>query len=122
MSKDYPNLKKAVRIGSKKKVESTKKGAKNQSTRRPAVTELTMSALVKRINLELAHKGQQLKRPRGESSRSNLGDYYVLNLRDNFVVARYVKPATLGRQLGLLVKVEPHTRSQPFASPLRKHL
>jgi hypothetical protein len=26
----------------------------------------------------------------------------VLNLRDNFVVARYVKPGALERQLGLL--------------------
>ena len=67
---------------------------------------ITMDALVKRINLRLAHKGQQLKRPRGQSGRSNLGDYYVLNLRDNFVVARYVKPATLGRQLGLLGQSE----------------
>jgi len=33
---------------------------------------ITMDALVKRINLRLAHKGQQLKRPRGQSSRSNL--------------------------------------------------
>jgi len=67
---------------------------------------ITMDALVKRINLKLAHKGQQLKRPRSRSSRSNLGDYYVLNLRDNFVVARYVKPETLGRQLGLLGQSE----------------
>jgi len=63
---------------------------------------ITIDALVKRINLKLAPKGQQLKKPRSQSSRSNLGDYYVLNLRDNFVVARYVKPQTLGRQLGLL--------------------
>jgi hypothetical protein len=67
---------------------------------------ITMAALVKRTNLRLAPKGQELKRPPGRSSRSNLGDYYVLNLRDNFVVARYVKPETLGRQLGLLGRSE----------------
>jgi hypothetical protein len=65
---------------------------------------ITMDALVKRINLKLARKGQQLKKPRSQSGRSDLGDYYVLNLRDNFVVARYVKPQTLGRQLGLLAQ------------------
>ena len=67
---------------------------------------IAMDALVKRINLKLAQKGQQLKKPRSQSSRSNLGDYYVLNLRDNFVVARYVKPLTLGRQLGLLAQAD----------------
>ena len=65
---------------------------------------IAMDALIKRINVKLAQKGQQLKRPSSQSGRSNLGDYYVLNLRDNFVVARYVKPQTLGRQLGLLAQ------------------
>ena len=60
---------------------------------------ITMAALVKRINLRLAPKGQQLKRPPGRSNRSNLGDYYVLNLRDNFVVADTSSPRPSGGSL-----------------------
>jgi hypothetical protein len=63
------------------------------------MAEITMDALVKRISLKLTRRGQQLKRPRCQSDRSNLGDYYVLNLRDNFVVADTSSPRPSGGSL-----------------------
>lgn len=48
--------------------------------------DVTLKALIKRINRQLAHESQRLKITRGGQARANLGDYYVLDLHRNVVV------------------------------------
>jgi hypothetical protein len=67
---------------------------------------ITMDALIKRINRRLAAKGEQLRRARGQRERAKLGDYYVLDVNRNFVTAQHVDPENVGRKMGALRKGE----------------
>lgn len=43
-------------------------------------------ALIKRINRILAKEDQKLRKPRGERQRTELGDYYVIDIYKNAIV------------------------------------
>ena len=62
---------------------------------------VTMRALVQRINRNLAEKEMQLKKSRGRL-RSDVGEYYVLDINRNFIAKQHVDPEDLGRRLGVL--------------------
>jgi hypothetical protein len=63
---------------------------------------VTERALVQRINRLLANHGQQLQKARGNTARLELGDYYTINVHQNFVVQKDVGLEELGRRLNAL--------------------
>jgi hypothetical protein len=63
---------------------------------------VSLRALLQRINRKLAAQEECLKATRGERGRHDLGDYYIVDVRRNFVVATHQDPETLGRELGAL--------------------
>jgi hypothetical protein len=67
---------------------------------------VTTRALLQRINRALKKDDEMLKTTRGERGRSDLGDYYVLDLNRNFVTRHDVDPEALGRKLGVLKDFE----------------
>lgn len=71
-----------------------------------SIDTITQNALMKRINRALAKEGERLTVTRGERWRSELGDFYVLDVNMNAVVAKHCDPEKLGRELGVLRKWE----------------
>lgn len=63
---------------------------------------VTMRALTQRINRNLAHQDEQLKKSGSERLAQQLGDYYLLNTRGNYIARLGVDPEQLGRTLGVL--------------------
>jgi hypothetical protein len=43
---------------------------------------------------------------RGERWRNEVGDYYIVNWRFNWIEAQHVDPEALGREIGVLKKWE----------------
>ncbi len=66
---------------------------------------VTMRALLKRINRQLRKEGQAIRTTRGERCRGDLGNYYCTE--ENRLVAQHVDPEEWGRELGVLA---PHER------------
>lgn len=67
---------------------------------------VTRRALFQRINRALAERDEVLKKLRGDRWWPDLGDYYVVNIRVNGVVAKHVDLADFGRELGVLAPYE----------------
>lgn len=62
---------------------------------------VSLRALVARINRKLA-PDEMLKATRGERWRDELGDFYLVDLDANAVMAKHVDPESYGRKLGVL--------------------
>jgi hypothetical protein len=69
---------------------------------KPIKVPITERALIQRINRALAKEGQILRAARGERSRAELGDYYIVDLSRNTVEAQHCDPIKLGKELGVL--------------------
>ena len=67
-----------------------------------ATVPVTERALVQRINRALRRKGQMLRQSRGERARTDLGDYYVIDLERNVLLLSRVNLEELARELGAL--------------------
>jgi hypothetical protein len=66
------------------------------------MTVLSNSAVIQRINRKLAHEDQRLCTLRTPSRwQSSLGDYYIVDHRNN-IVASHVDPTALALELGVL--------------------
>jgi len=63
---------------------------------------ITLNALIKRINRKLARTDEVLKKWRGPGFETHMGDYYVVDLRSNAVVRGHIDPEDLGREIGVL--------------------
>ena len=63
-------------------------------------------ALIRRINRKLANDQEKLCTTRGDRWRSNLGDYYIVNLYDTTITATNVDPEAMARELGALKQYE----------------
>lgn len=70
-------------------------------------------ALVQRINRKLlANAGgdlasaEQVRKTRGYRARQKIGDYYVLDMRGNFIGAMKIDLENVGRELGVLAAWE----------------
>ena len=63
---------------------------------------LTENAIVKRVNRALAHDDETLRKTRSQNMRFQYGDWYIHHRRYNYVVASYVDPELLGRELGVV--------------------
>jgi hypothetical protein len=63
-------------------------------------------ALIQRINRKLAANGESLKKSRGDRARSDLGEYYIINLHKNSVVNFGFDLEAKGRELGALAEWE----------------
>jgi hypothetical protein len=63
-------------------------------------------ALLQRVNRRLAQDGEMLRAARGARAISEVGDFYVIDVRRNFLLHRSVDPEALGRELGVLAEWE----------------
>lgn len=63
-------------------------------------------ALIQRINRKLKADWRQLKTTRGVRAREDLGYFYVLDTRRNFIIDHHVDLETFGRVLGALAESE----------------
>jgi hypothetical protein len=66
---------------------------------------ITESALIKRLNRHLAKQDQQLRKGRPPFN-SDLGEFYIVDLRNNFVSSSNHDLENLGRQEGALAEYE----------------
>jgi len=67
---------------------------------------ISRRALVQRINRKLAQRDERLKSSRGVRARQDCGNYWILNVRRNFVADRNIDPEQLARELGVLQPFE----------------
>lgn len=67
---------------------------------------VTERALVQRINRALRDQGEVLKKSRGTQAFLDVGEFYILDIRGNFVAHMNVDIAELGRTLGILKDYE----------------
>ena len=70
------------------------------------MASVTKRALVQRINRALARQEQQLRACRGERAQQELGDYFILNAKQNRIVSRNIDLEELARELNLLAPFE----------------
>jgi hypothetical protein len=73
-----------------------------------AKLSITEEALRQRINRKLKKdQDQVLKRTRsGSNTEITLGDYYVVDIKGNYVVDHHIQIEKLGRKLGVLAESE----------------
>lgn len=72
--------------------------------KRKSIQEVTVNALVKRINRRLGVDEMQLRRPRRYDA--SIGSYYIHGLARNLVVETHVDPEELARRLGVMATWE----------------
>ena len=82
-------------------------------TRKRDTVPVTMRAVIQRINRRLKREhdhGERnwefLKATRGDRWRSELGDYYLVNVDRNAIVDKQVDPEEFARELGVLAPYE----------------
>jgi hypothetical protein len=66
---------------------------------------ITKSALIQRINRQLAKAGERLRTARSWSARLDCGEYFIVNER-NCMLAHDVDIEELGRQLEVIARHE----------------
>ena len=69
-------------------------------------SDVSMRALIQRINRRLAKDGERLHRYRGGQWSTDLGEFYIVDEYRNFLVRGHVDLAALGRELGVLQEWE----------------
>jgi hypothetical protein len=67
---------------------------------------VSMRALIQRINRKLAPDDKRLKKMRSERWRSEVGEYFIVDVNRNMITDKHVDPKELGRELGVLGLVE----------------
>jgi hypothetical protein len=67
---------------------------------------VTERALMQRINRKLRKEDQVMKSTRGDKWRGDLGNYYIVDLNRNTIVAQHCTPEKIGRELGVLAHYE----------------
>lgn len=67
---------------------------------------VTMGALIKRINRVLNKYDEVLKVTRGQRMLFDVGQFYIINWRTNWIIDKYIDPEQLGRELGVLKEFE----------------
>jgi hypothetical protein len=72
-------------------------------------TPVSRRALIQRLQRKLRHEGEMLVATRSGRWRNELGDYHVVNVRRNAVVAQHVDPEALARKIGALKEWEKMT-------------
>ena len=78
----------------------------NGVTKMKAKVPITMRALTQRINRALLKQDERLYKSRGMQMYLDVGDFYVVDLRGNWVAGKDVDPEELGRELGVLKEYE----------------
>jgi uncharacterized protein YnzC (UPF0291/DUF896 family) len=66
---------------------------------------ITEKALYQRINRKLKDQDASLKRARG-SVETTLGEYFVVDVKGNYVTNHHIQIENLGRELGVLAEWE----------------
>jgi hypothetical protein len=69
---------------------------------KPRKIGVTMRAVIQRINRKLALDLKVLKTTRGDWHSNDLGHYYMIDLRGNYMLHKSVDPEELAHKLGVL--------------------
>ena len=64
--------------------------------------EISFDAVVKRINRRLAKNDEKLRVARSERARTEIGDFFIVDVAVNGLLATHVDPEALARVLGVL--------------------
>jgi hypothetical protein len=68
----------------------------------PNKVRVSRVALIARINRKLVREGKRLYASRSERASSDLGGFYILDMRRNSIAAGHVDPVELAREIGVL--------------------
>lgn len=68
--------------------------------------QVSERALMQRINRVLAKDGERLHKRRGAGHHQDTGDFYIIDIRRNFLAQKDVDIETLGRKKGVLADWE----------------
>lgn len=71
-----------------------------------ATAPVTKQALLQRINRALKKSDQKVRTLRGDRWRSDLGDYFRIDLDRNVILEKHVDLEELGRELAVLHRWE----------------
>ena len=63
-------------------------------------------AIIQRINRKLKPKDAKLKKLRSKKAWSNLGDYYIVHKKQNFVLDTFIRLESYARELEVLADWE----------------
>jgi hypothetical protein len=69
---------------------------------------ISRRALIQRINRKLRHNGEVLKIARGSraESESDVGRYFIVNIKRNSLVNDHCDPEAVGREIGVMAEYE----------------
>ena len=67
---------------------------------------VSMRGLLQRINRKLASQNEIIRASRGSRAKSELGDFFTLDVSLNCIVHKDVDPVDLARELGILKPYE----------------
>lgn len=67
---------------------------------------ISMRSLLQRINRKIASKNEIIRASRGSRAKSELGDFFTLDVSYNCIVAKDVCPIDLAKELGILKPYE----------------
>jgi hypothetical protein len=59
-------------------------------------------SLIRRINRKLAEADQVLRMARGERAKRDVGEFYVVDTRRNFIVSKHIDLVMFAREMGAL--------------------
>jgi hypothetical protein len=74
---------------------------------------ISRAALMARINRKIRREDLKLCKLRSQRSWTDLGDYYIVDLRRNFLVEGHINPVAYARELGVLA---PYEKAEEFDS------
>lgn len=66
---------------------------------------VSMKALIQRINRKLG-ADEKLRKSRSRAAKSDVGDFYIIDINRNVLMSTHVDPEELGRELGVLHQSE----------------
>jgi hypothetical protein len=71
------------------------RGETEMAERRRQRVAVTMRALTQRLNRRLKAQDEMLASPRGRRSRFDLGDYFIVDARNGFIIEKKISPKRL---------------------------
>src|SRR5262245_19651816 len=88
-----------ISVGANGRVETFPPALSSNHSGAEQMWNVSLSALVSRINRKLASGDEKLRKTRGERLRQYVGDWYILNVNLNAITAKHVDVEDLAREL-----------------------
>ena len=68
--------------------------------------KISKRALIQRINRALVKENEMLRKARGIQMFLDVGDYFTINIKRNYITRSNIDPENLGRELEVLKPYE----------------